>query len=537
MSLTMERGERMHDAIKENRGKVRCTSQRAALILALFFGMGESAASQTKDEPVSPFHLIIRYMVEQKTGGTPKSDSYKDEFKSICRKIGNGLKVGGGLYGYGFAKSYACFDGSKMVFSNGGDIKTSPWLLELNDTSAKVEFVLYYSFGEKEGERREIARTVLPPTENSIKILRKTSIMDLMLLDLIVQTPLMRSLDLVTEDQMFKAHARLGGGRKENMPPPPTTFKVVKVIVGPEGLLQPVMVGKAERKEESSGGSYQWRVKAGTALDRFNYYWVYDETERNATRNLVRKLLEQKLAPYGLAWGKAAAGFANAFAHGYIGARYGKSIMKGDPLYAKSAMTSMFLEWRGGPLEGARLYYDAAITTRVNRDGENYHISWNRPSLGWAFGYNLPGWLDRIDITPKIGRMHFDSRLPTASSFDPTITVPQSFVVKSATSLGLEVGLETHGFRNLTRLWGGCDFAGIGNADSETSYRGGLDTYLTLMDFDSSDLSLLLFALGERISLTRKVSGQNVSAAGTANQLKELSYNMGYVGAGLTISF
>ena len=493
-------------------------------------GAEEAAAT------VAPFHLNIRYTNGQKGASARKADQARTNFKTVCVKLGNSLTAGSGIYGYGFARTFSCYDGQKMVYSNT-DAAPSRWLLEIGDTKDKIELVLYYYYGKKAELRREIAKTVLPPTTNAMKIMRSRTVIDLLVLDLVSQTPLMRALDLIAEDKSFKARDRTASGGKERLPRPPVSFKIVKVVAKPDGSLETVPVGTAEQADESGDGDHIFRITLADHLDKADSYWAYNESGRSATRSAVRSMLEKKLAPFGLAWGKAAVGFANAFASGYVGARYGKSIMKGEALYSKSAMMGLFMEWRGGMLEGLRLYYDAAVPTKVKESGAEFHIKWSRPSLGMAFGHDLAGFIDRVDITPKIGIMHFDGRLPVASSFDPSVMIPTSFIVKSAASLGAELGLETHGFRNLTRLWGGCDFAGLGKADSYTSLRGGVDTYFDLIDFGSSDLSLLVFALGERISLTRKVDPAAEAATGTGQLLKELAYNLGYLGAGLTVSF
>ena len=485
---------------------------------------------------VAPFHLNIRYESDLHTTSARSLAQTRTNFKAVCLKLGNSLTAGSGIYGYGFARTFSCFDGSKILYSNK-DSQLSRWLLVLSDNKDKVELTLYYLFAKGPAGRRQVAKSVLPPSTGTLKILRKRPVLDLVVLDLVSQTPFMRSLDLVADNKSFKARSRPATS-KEAVPEPPRSFKIIRAVAKADGLFDIVPIGAADMTEESGGGNYVWKITLPEKLDTADSYWAYNDSDRSKTRSAVRGMLEKKLAPLDLSWGKAAVGFANAFASGYIGVRYGKSIMKGEELYAKSAMTGVFMEWRGGPLEGARFYYDAAVRTEVkDAFGNEFHISWSRPSVGMAFGFDLRGFVDRLDVTPKIGRMNFDGLLPAQSSFDSNVMIPTRFVVQKATSLGLEVGLETHSFRNLTRLWGGYDFAGLGKSDRYTSLRGGLDTYFDLIEFGSSDLSLLLFALGERISLSRKVNTEAEVPTGTGELLKELAYNLGYVGAGFTVSF
>jgi hypothetical protein len=198
-----------------------------------------------------------------------------------------------------------------------------------------------------------------------------------------------------------------------------------------------------------------------------------------------------------------------ATAAAYVGFRYGISIAEPESkLAAKLRLYSFLAEIRGGVLTGLRFYYDIVPMVSAEVDGQSQAIGWRRALLGWAFEFGPLAIIDKLHLTPKLGRYTVDSRLLLGenSAGEPVVG---DLRIREGLSTGLEADVELAAFFYIVRLWAARDVSdlGIAKAPAETvsSTRLGLDLFLKGPGFGhfggKASLHYLLFAYNEQVTL------------------------------------
>lgn len=214
---------------------------------------------------------------------------------------------------------------------------------------------------------------------------------------------------------------------------------------------------------------------------------------------------------------------------------------KSDPLLSKSTFVGILAEVRAGPLNGLRWYWDFAPKVTTVENNENLSFAWSRATLGWSFGFNYNTFIDKMDITPKIGAMSLDASIGIPSPVSGQITDTARFRQANVLNLGIEAGIESHWPWILTRLWAATDISGFVNIDEETtvkSLRGGADAYFDLFKVSNEyKVVLLMFSTFEKVSLLRKRVPNEEEIGNTGGKLAGLSYQVVFAGLGLTVSW
>lgn len=229
----------------------------------------------------------------------------------------------------------------------------------------------------------------------------------------------------------------------------------------------------------------------------------------------------------------------------YASVRYGAPLIQDTSILSKIAMVAANAEFRSGLLSGLRWYWDVAPEQRqispTDPDIEE-SLTWSRVAFGWAFGLELPRFLqpisDKLDIIIKLGLLDFDGRFAAGS--DDGFGRRVSFVAKNVVDFGLEFGIEKALGPITYRImaasnWANASLSLTNSAINVFSYRGSFDIYIPIGLFFGYDLKLLAFGSGEAITLSRASS-----ASGDASDLSEargLEFNQGFLGLGFTLAW
>ncbi len=221
----------------------------------------------------------------------------------------------------------------------------------------------------------------------------------------------------------------------------------------------------------------------------------------------------------------------------YLGLRYGVSVVKpGDASLARRlSLYGILAEFRGGPLSGARLYYDLLPTARAKVSGETQRIGLRRYLVGWGFGTGPLGFIDNIHLAPKFGRYRVEANLDIREKFEEKPEI-QELRIKNGVATGIEADLEWARFFYVLRLWAGADTSRITifgkPKESVTSQRAGLDLFLKGPGFTTFDrkmsLQYLVFGAKENLSLFSPQKKDDEA---------EILVEVSFIGAGLSLSW
>ena len=198
--------------------------------------------------------------------------------------------------------------------------------------------------------------------------------------------------------------------------------------------------------------------------------------------------------------------FIDQVSAGYIGMRYGRILVgRSNKLLNQVRLLAIVSEFRSGPLEGLRVYYDWIPKIHAEEDGLRESFGMSRLVVGWGFGFGIPWLIDRVELVPKIGNWKFNAQIPVDTGEAREI---RPFALKSGLSFGLEAALEKFSAAYLVRGWASRDFSQSFVAalkSNVTSTRMGLDALIggPRLPFLGVDfkLAFLLFVVNDHFSI------------------------------------
>jgi hypothetical protein len=288
--------------------------------------------------------------------------------------------------------------------------------------------------------------------------------------------------------------------------------------------------------EQGRAESFEWKRSYATLKDG-ERYWIQNSAGRNKRQAEFEKKINGETRGFS---------FINlldrmlfeSFTSNYASLRYGQSFVKGDSVITQTALISILLELRSGPLSGLRWYYDLTPEARHERFGLQEHFKMSRAALGWSWEFTPPeSWqflISRIDLQPKIGLLNLKSELAVLDNAGTYQLTP--FEAKQVLNLNAELGLEKELLWMRSRLWASYSSAQASFSRSKevsvTSSRIGVDAYFEVMKRQSWELKLMGFGFAERLSLER-----DPEANATELSIRKLGFNLLFIGGGITVSW
>jgi len=241
---------------------------------------------------------------------------------------------------------------------------------------------------------------------------------------------------------------------------------------------------------------------------------------------------------------------------GYVGVRYGSSLIKEDLLLSKTTFFGLLAQVKAGPLEGFTFYWDYSpkvqadvvvqsgdpTTEIVQTTAENY-INWSRIVVGYGFDLTISDF--RFDLTPKIGQWNFQGLV--SSSSHPELE-PFDFSLSNSINVGYELGFEFLIPLFSARAWVGQDGAyAVGASQKKASVdslRGGIDLFYTVGEVFSVGprelgAAILGFAFFDWIEMTNPPSDAVVdeNTGDEIPTIDNLKYISAFAGLGITLSW
>jgi hypothetical protein len=512
----------------------------------------------------------------------PKEQS--EQFNRACASLGNALQVGFGPWGMGAFSEHSCH--RKRVIEPDATTKLD-WVLEIRPGENKeMVFRLLRLRPVKAGEA-----PAKPTVYNEIRVPRHPKFLEVMangeMADFVAHAMLnSMPISLFLPSYSLVEHASVDYNRQIYrgrawrtdarfiQPSPFDNMKLYRVFFNPsKNLYQARPAGEMtfngfeSQKIEDGKGTVTlvpvWSIndegirqlKAATHLwgrraksskrgqERLNrlvvrIYRFLTEGDKSLVKGLLTRPDDEQTDEQGLL--DKVKNLDVELPGGYAGFRYGRSLVKKDPLLSQTTFVGLLVSVKTGWLDGFSLYADISPRVRYTDELENQqYVTWQRIVLGYSFDFRIYDF--RFDLTPKIGQWNFKCSLvpnkdPEAGTFSLGLT--------DTLAAGYELGVELRVPLVSARAWVGQDGAiAIANrftGSSVRSLRGGIDAFYTVGELFSIGarelgVALLGFTFFDWISIEN--SRPTVDEEGEPIGLKSIGYVSAFIGGGLSISW
>ena len=444
--------------------------------------------------------------------------------KWMCQRIGEFLQVKGGIYDHGIFKTYSCL---LKPEEKGRTIKPGSWKLVVKQFPLQLLFT--FKFGDadvgpkyfwKVKKWREIKK------KGNIKQVAYELLESLPALRVVYHNSKENSGFLISPKHPFLA--------------PPEKYFLFTLewdeehnIWFADAIGEATLMGSSG-DQSSENQQVKWRLSFNEPPRSTVWAHPMGSAPIDPKRRLLEKTDTDGLGPISSGLGHLIEGVVS---RGFVGMRYATSVTEGNRPLSNIPFLGIFGEFRDGPIEGLRVLWDFATENKGVVEGETVWFGWQRIQIGKNFDFPLDvisfGLLANLGILPKIGILDLDSRLLIE---DSNQSLPVDFKFENALSLGVDFQSELEAAFLIFRLWGGIDASFLFEPDknsSTSSKRIGLDTYLKQnFLWGSIDMAFLVFGFYEQLTLSTEFKGD--IGATSANSI---SYNMGYIGVGVSVGW
>ncbi len=547
----------------------------AWLGLAIPLALGLSAIAKAEDIAVDHVRIELDSKKSRKPPQTKKEKSkYFRDWKKTCEQLGKAMTAERGPWGFGSFGSYGCYRGEKKV---AGVEKAAKWTLSIADGAKEVTFTMLHN-------KEKVGQISMPPSTATVQFFQDDEFTDLVSYAIMDSMPMGL---LVTKagikgspPQITGRYWRAGKSKdfKFKVPPPPENLTLYRLTFDDAsktwrssvvGTAKKLKIDEPKPKKDKKvttleGGQviYETQPAVADALSA-GPLWAQNADGPAARKPELEAIIKDAQINLDAAAqngqlleflkgkvGSIVTSFFDTAASGYVGFRYGISVLpaEGDlgKLIKSTSRIGVMVEIRGGPVKGLRYYYDKMPETKLDIDladgtSDTASIASARHTLGFSVDF-APGFLvDRITVDPKLGMWEFNARLPSNIADNGDVTQMSDFNLGRTFSTALEVGFEQLSDWYTLRGWYGIDtgFSLLKQGGRVTSNRLGIDAYFTAgptfplfgVPFKTA---LLAFYMYEHVNLT---SGKSEDLAAGESAVEGLAYDSGYAGGGVAITW
>lgn len=524
----------------------------AAILIASAPFTALVATAQESIETISqPSHVKIVWNLKDsdaESTAVSKKET-KPAWTKACTNLGKSLSVGKGPWGFGVFQSYSCWIDDEKITTT--ETPASAWTFNYTESKDAVLFTIMDESGVKQGERSIAA------SPHSVYFFQDLEFADLVALTTMDSLPYFGYLPKgsLSSGKPIRGRAPYLAPKTKRrfgaVSPPKelTAYGLEKSRTN--NVFMPDVKGTLNQSSKK-GTSVTWKADPSVIqANESEGLWIHVNDGRNSMKAAIEPVLTKaqeelnRLHDEGLfssALGGFKKGLLSTAASGYLGLRYGSQILQGDPLLKSTHFYGLLSEIRGGPLEGIRLYYDHLFERHADQNGFDTSIFWNRFIVGKSFGLDLKRFIDRIDITPKIGVWNFNATLPAEYNSDSEVIDVGRFKLSNALSASLELGLEWSSSWYTIRPWYSLDAAGflsVVKSASVTSNRFGFDTYWTAgptfkLSKTNFKTAWLAFIIYEAITLA---DAKQSDVAEEETKINGVTVQSAYAGGGIAVSW
>lgn len=226
--------------------------------------------------------------------------------------------------------------------------------------------------------------------------------------------------------------------------------------------------------------------------------------------------------------------------------RYGIPFPKGTTVVSQAAKVGVIANVGKGVLNGFMLEVEFSPRLEVSDGSETYSYTWTRIETGWSFILGTPLTIDRyatrFKLTPKIGVLSLDAYFPLNASENLEFATIAQFKLSRQIDLGAEFSWELESLSYRLKAWASTHLSGYVLAKSNptkiSNQRAGADlSYDLFKTRGGLRFGAVAFAYIDWVTLQKEVAPQISLNLATSTTASGASYNVTYLGAGLSVTW
>jgi hypothetical protein len=448
------------------------------------------------------------------------------KFDDLCPKLGKHLIQNSGLWGTGPFLRFHCIKEGQSSKSN-----QYPWRLTINVDGKSTSFTISYVDSKTKNVSLQ-SEYKIDTSVSPLKILNEPKNVTLLAAYLTFGLPFRSTISSST--LRMGADLKLVGTTLEDLPPPAVPVEIFALSrngnfwqFSPLGSASFFAASKPPKWLVNAAVFDHKEVAQGTIST--SYYFVHQIKERKETQEKLAEALLYELDSF---LGKLLGVARSA----YVGTRFGLPLGKGEGVFAKAPLMGFFGEFRGGLLKGMHIYYDVIPKQQGKDELVSQEFSWSRFQAGYGFGLAFENpIINWVDIMPKLGVTSLELiSSPTANSR----VRPYSFKLNNAPTIGLEIGIERRGEKNLARIWayGSYGLGALIEKNIKTaSLRLGIDFYRELLSLGPTKIAALVFTAYDVTGFKKNLTLEEKKV--DPNATDDIRYYSLFLGCGAAVTW
>jgi hypothetical protein len=226
--------------------------------------------------------------------------------------------------------------------------------------------------------------------------------------------------------------------------------------------------------------------------------------------------------------------------------RYGIPFPRGSTVVSEASKIELISSFGKGKLDGLTFQYEFSPRLTQVEGEDTYSFTWSRLEAGWAFQLGVPQAIERFatqfKLTPKIGILNMDAYFPLNASENLEFATVAAFKVNSQVDLGSELSWELESLNYRLKLWATAHLSGYvfskSNATKISNQRAGGDiSYDLYRSAGGLRVGILGFGYIDWVTIQRNTSPTSSLNLATSTTASGASYNVTYIGAGLSVTW
>lgn len=514
--------------------------------LVLFFFAGPLEA---KDIPLKVIPMTISFQADETFVPKNFRERLSGDWETFCEKFGKNFQVGKGPQGRGIASKVACLDAQFVKDVDQVEDQAGQWNLHFGWKSQGLTLQVTYGNGKK-GEVLNLGVIEFPKQFSPDALFTVPEATYYVLNRVYRRLPVGWSAVFQKTDLQWQLSPL--DAKSLGVMAPARKLGLYAMRFDPEkktwiptlyAIAQPVVSDDNKKQFDREGGEpleVRWIITPRQKKVRLWAQEIYNPLEKEVDPSFISmadsKGGETLLEGYALEGLKSNQVFF----------RYGLPFPKGSTVVSQASKIELIGNFGKGIIDGLTVGYEFSPRQSQVEGEDTYSYTWSRMEAGWSFMLGAPQTIDRFatrfKLAPKIGILNMDAYFPLNASENLEFATVASFKVKSQIDLGGELSWELESLNYRLRAWGTAHLSGyiLGGANPTkiSNQRAGADiAYDVYKTSGGMRFGLLGFGYIEWVTVQQDTTPQLGLNLATSTTASGASYNVTYIGAGLSVTW
>lgn len=528
--------------------RLQKTKRLAGLIffsLSFFYNM---SAVEAKDVALKLMPMTISFQAEESFVPNNFRERLGSDWEVFCEKFSKNFLIGKGPQGRGVANKVNCLDAKFVNDPDKFNNVAAQWNLHFSWKSKGLSLVLTHSLNKK--DVLNLGTIDFPKQFSTDTFFHVPEATYYVLNRIYRRLPVAWSAVFQKTDvqwQLAPLDSKMLGvmspARKVGLYA--LRFDDSQKIWIPTlyALAQPVVSDDSRKQFDREGGEpleLRWVINPRQSKMRLWAQEIYNPLEKEVDPSFIS--MADPNSKKGLLEGYALDGLKS----NQVFLRYGMPFPKGTTVVSQASKLELIAYFGKGIIDGLTIGYEYSPRQVQAEEDDTYSFTWTRMEAGWSFELGEPQTIERFatrfKLAPKIGILNMDAYFPLNASENLEFATVAAFRVKNQIDLGGELSWELESLNYRIRLWGTAHLSGyvLGGANPTkiSNQRAGGDiSYDVYKTSGGMRFALLGFGYIDWVTVQQETTPQEGFNLSTSTTASGASYNVTFIGAGLSVTW